>query len=110
MKKTHTEKPQPAVEEVSKEIIPSKTSFLKRTKKPANKPCDSPVRPSVQEPEIELAEQTQVDSSHTHSSQKGIKKIRKHQFNRKGVLFREVSVLVSPASKKRQTFDMDHKL
>ncbi|CAH1443145.1 unnamed protein product [Lactuca virosa] len=65
---------------------------------------------SVQEPEIETTEETHVDSSHTHSSPKGIKKIRKPQFNKRGVSFRELTFSVSPASKKRQAMDMAQKL
>ncbi|CAH1416916.1 unnamed protein product [Lactuca virosa] len=64
----------------------------------------------VQEPESESTKQTNVDSSNNLSSQKGIKKIRKPQFNRKGLLFHEVYVLVSPASHKRQALDMAQKL
>ncbi|CAH1424953.1 unnamed protein product [Lactuca virosa] len=109
-KKKQTEKPPTVVDEVSKEIILSKTGILKHTKKPAKRPHDSSVRSSVQESEIETTKQTQVDSSHTHSSQKGIKKIRKPQFNRRGVLFREVHVPVVPTSKKLQALDMAQKL
>ncbi|CAI9290976.1 unnamed protein product [Lactuca saligna] len=97
-------------EEVMNEIIPSKSGIHKRTKKPVKNPIDSPIKQPLQEPKIESVELMHVDSSNTISSQKGIKKIRKPQFHRKGVLFREVSFLVSPASKKHQELDMDHKL
>lgn len=36
--------------------------------------------------------------------------VQKPQFNRKCVLYCEVSILVSPASKKRQALEMAHKL
>ncbi|CAH1427222.1 unnamed protein product [Lactuca virosa] len=69
------EKPPTMEEGVTKEIIRSKSGILKHTKKPTKKPNDSPVKQSVQEPEIKTTEQTHVDSSRTHSSQEGIKKI-----------------------------------
>lgn len=44
------------------------------------------------------------------SSQGGPKRVRKAQFTWRGVIFREVMVPRSPASKKRQAIDMAQKL
>ncbi|CAH1440255.1 unnamed protein product [Lactuca virosa] len=88
--------------EVSKEVIPSKTCILQRTKKRAKRPQHSPLRPCV--PDVEV--QTPTKSHHTHSSSKGVKKIRKPQLNRRGVLIREVHAPVSLASMKRQAKEM----
>lgn len=109
-KKNHVEKSPIVKVEVMKEIIPLKSGILKRTKKPRMKPTESPIKQPLQEPEIETTERTNFDSLNTLSSQKSIKKICKPQFNRKCVLFREVSVFFSPTSKKHQALDMDQKL
>lgn len=109
-KKRQLEKPQTVVDEVTKEILPSKSSILKCIKKLTKKPHYSLGWKSIKELEIETIEQMQVDSSHTHSSQKGITNIRKPQFNRRGVLFKELNVHVSPTSKKYQALDMVQKL
>lgn len=76
-KKKQAEKPTIMEDEVTKEIIPLKLGILKRTKKRKRKPCDFLVRQSIQESEVEATEQMQVESSRTHSSHKGIKKIQK---------------------------------
>ncbi|CAI9264911.1 unnamed protein product [Lactuca saligna] len=76
-KKKQVEKPPTVKKDVMKETNPSILEILKRTKKPAKKPIDSPVKKLVQEPTIISTEQTHVDSSNVLSSQKGGKKIRK---------------------------------
>lgn len=96
--------------EVTKETIQSKSGVLKRTKKPTKKPTDSPIQQHIQDPTFESFEPQNVDSSNPASFQKGIKKIWKPQFNRKGLLFRVVYVPISHASKKRQATDMAQKL
>ncbi|CAH1443931.1 unnamed protein product [Lactuca virosa] len=84
--------------EVSKEVVPSKTSILKRTNKPTHIPHHSPERPIVQEV-----------SKHVFST-KGIKKIHKPQLNRRGVPIRKVPAHVSPTSKKQQAREMVKKV
>ncbi|CAI9259194.1 unnamed protein product [Lactuca saligna] len=59
-------------DEVTKEIIHSKSGILKQKKKPAKKPTDSQIKQPVQEPEIESTEQKNVDSSNILSSHNGI--------------------------------------
>ncbi|CAH1425218.1 unnamed protein product [Lactuca virosa] len=86
------------VKEVPKEVVPSKTSILKRTKKPAHRPRHSPERPLDHE------------SSKHVSSTKGIKKVPKPQLKRRGVLIHEVPTPVSHASKKRQALEMVKKI
>lgn len=76
-KKKQAKKPPTMLEDVMKAILPLQSRIFKHTKKQEKKSHDSPVKQSVPEPEIETTEQTHVDYSHTHSSQKGIKKIRK---------------------------------
>lgn len=44
-------------EEVSKEVLPSKTRILKRTKKPTKRPHLSPIRTSVTELEVDTTTQ-----------------------------------------------------
>ncbi|CAI9284350.1 unnamed protein product [Lactuca saligna] len=50
----------------------------------AKKPNDSLVKQSIQDPEIEATEQTKIDSLHTHSSHKGIKRFESLSSTRKG--------------------------
>ncbi|CAI9286818.1 unnamed protein product [Lactuca saligna] len=110
MKKKQVEKPPNVEEENMKETTHSKSGVLKSTKKPTKKPTDSPIKKPIQDSVIESVEPKNVDSSNPISSQKGLMKIRRPQFNNKGVLFCEVSIPVSLASKKRQALDMAHKL
>ena len=70
-------------------VVPLKISVLKRTKKPVHKPHHSPKRTLDHK-----------RSKHV-SSTNGIKKIRKPQLNRRGVLIHEVLAPVSPACKKK---------
>lgn len=73
-----------------KETIPSKSGVHKRTKKPTKKPTKSPVKTATQEPIVESGE---LNESSNHASSKGgLKKVRKAQFNRMGVLLHEIPV------------------
>lgn len=89
-----------------KETILTKIGILKRTKKPTNKPSDSPIKTTTQELVVESVEPTAVKPSNHVSSKSGPKKVRKLQFTKKGVLVREVSCHGSPTSKKLRALNV----
>ena len=73
-------------------------------KKPAHIPRHSPERPTIDDvPEKSL-------SSPKEDSMSKIKKIRKPQLNRRGVIIREIPAPVSPSSKKRRAHSMVKKI
>lgn len=88
-----------------KEVVPSNTSVIKRTKKPTHRPQHSPERrPIVEEvPKQSISSPKEVTVSKA-------KRIRKLQLSRKGVVIREIPTPVSPASKKRSASAMVKKL
>ncbi|CAH1424012.1 unnamed protein product [Lactuca virosa] len=72
--------------------------------------CVKAIKTNSQELVVESVEPKDVESSNPISSQGDPKKVRKAQFTRRGVLFREVTVPGSPTSKKHRAIDMAQKL
>ncbi|CAH1422233.1 unnamed protein product [Lactuca virosa] len=91
--------------QVSKEVVPSKTCILKRTKEPAHRPRHSPKPPVIEEVHVEPFFSPKVGFI-----SKGIKKIHKPQLNRGGVRIHDVLVPVSPTSKKRKAHEVVKKI
>ncbi|CAH1418779.1 unnamed protein product [Lactuca virosa] len=94
-----------AEKEVSKEVVPSKTSILKRTKKPAHRPRHSLERTIIEEVPVEP-----LSSPKEVSISKGIRKIHKPQPKRRGAHIRDVPVPISLASKKRKAYEVVKKI
>ncbi|CAH1452899.1 unnamed protein product [Lactuca virosa] len=91
---------EPVAKDVQKKVVPSKTGVLKRTKKPSHRPRHSPERPIDEELPVGSL------SSPKEGSISKIKKIRKPQLNRRGVIIHEVPAPVLPGSKKHKAHAM----
>ena len=96
---------QPKPSQIAEVIFPSKTSVLKTLKKMAQRPPHSQERGLVHQevPDMSLSSQSETFISK-------VKKIKKPQLNRKGVIIREIPTPVSPASKKRRARDLVNKI